>query len=504
MRRKKRRAKPGFALLEAMVFVILMLLLSAAMLAAAYNMHRRSVERVENDRAYNAAVAALKIAGNEIANGADPDAFKAETSYTLDVTPEGEARQTYAAITMRGEVGAVTVDGESFEGVQLTATATVADETETVRLTLQKVKAEVYPHTLFGAGFAGAFSSAAIPTLTLGPDTDLYLYGRSDPLELTGLTAGGNVTVQGAELTLRDSSVAGSVVSDSALTLANTLVGGDGASAGRLANVYSSAQVSLEAGARVDGDVYAPLVSSRGRVELLNGHSIYCNDKALDAFTVFDENGGGHLTTETAPAPLSRTGTLTFSGAGRWITPAGDPLKSPFPASGALSMFVPNFPVNMETHPVSGSPAGITAKPSATESDPNGTRGVLYRVADGAMLTLTGAQPAPGADGKPAVFVVLGEDSTLMLEGPGPFYLCVYGQGPFLADGRDNSTVKVDGGAVIYGSLQGVQLDVIDSEGLPNTLTVNYVQPYLTEYQAPGSAGYNQDTWRVVGYDRLA
>ena len=59
MRRQKRRAKPGFALLEALVFVILMLLLSAAMLAAAYNLHRRSVERIENDRAYNAAVAAL-------------------------------------------------------------------------------------------------------------------------------------------------------------------------------------------------------------------------------------------------------------------------------------------------------------------------------------------------------------------------------------------------------------------------------------------------------------
>ena len=96
MRRSKRRAKPGFALLEALVFVILMLLLSAAMLAAAYNLHRRSVERIENDRAYNAAVAALKMVGNAIAGGADPAAYEAETTYTLDVTPEGEAQQGYA------------------------------------------------------------------------------------------------------------------------------------------------------------------------------------------------------------------------------------------------------------------------------------------------------------------------------------------------------------------------------------------------------------------------
>ena len=182
MRRQKRRAKPGFALLEALVFVILMLLLSAAMLAAAYNLHRRSVERIENDRAYNAAVAALKMVGNAIAGGADPAAYEAETTYTLDVTPEGEAQQGYAQITMKGEVGTLTSNGESFEGVRLTAVATVAGETETVQLTLQKARAEAYPHTLYGAGFAGRISSP--PTLTLGPDTDLYLYGGGAAAEL--------------------------------------------------------------------------------------------------------------------------------------------------------------------------------------------------------------------------------------------------------------------------------------------------------------------------------
>ena len=40
--------------------------------------------------------------------------------------------------------------------------------------------------------------------------------------------------------------------------------------------------------------------------------------------------------------------------------------------------------------------------------------------------------------------------------------------------------------------------------GSPNSLTINYVQPYLAEYQSPSSAGYSADAWRVVGYERLS
>lgn len=499
MRRRKRRAKPGFALLEALVFVILMLLLSAAMLAAAYNLHRRSVERIENDRAYNAAVAALKMVGNDIAGGADPNHYKDETTYTLDVTPEGEAQQTYAQITMKGEVGMLNSNGEIFEGVRLTATATVAGETETVQLTLQKVKAEAYPHTLYGAGFAGHIASP--PALTLGPDTDLYLYGGGAAVELSGLTAGGNVVVQGAGLTLRDSSVAGSVVSDGAITLENTVVGGGTAGASpsqdRLANVYSSASVALATGAQIYGDVYAPLVSSRGKVELLgsaaDNHSIYSVERKLDEFTVFDAGGTGHLTTEQTP-DLSRTGVLTFSGAGQWVTVALDSLKSPFSADGSpLRMFVPNFPVTLKPTVITSSEEADAAPPS----DALNSQGTLYQVASGGHLTLHSA--APDATGKPAVFVVLAQNATLTLDGAGPFYLCVYGAGP-----SKNSIVKVLGGAAICGSLQGVGLDMILPPGFSNTLTINYVQPYLAEYQAPSSAGYSADAWRVVGYERLS
>ncbi len=497
MRRSKRRAKPGFALLEALVFVILMLLLSAAMLAAAYNLHRRSVERIENDRAYNAAVAALKMVGNAIAGGADPAAYEAEATYTLDVTPEGEAQQGYAQITMKGQVGKLTSNGETFEGVRLTAVATVAGETETVQLTLQKAKAEAYPHTLYGAGFAGRISSP--PTLTLGPDTDLYLYGGGAAAELSGLTAGGNVAVQGAGLTLRDSSVAGSVVSDGPVTLENTVVGGGTAGASpsqdRLANVYSSASVALATGAKIYGDVYAPLVSSRGGVELLasaaGDHSIYSAERKLDEFTVFEAGGTGHLTTEQA---LSRTGTLTFSGAGKWVTVAPDSLKSPFSADGSpLRMFVPNFPVTLAPTIVASSLTASAAPPSGALN----SQGALYQVASGGHLTLNSA--APDATGKPAVFVVLAQNATLTLAGTGPFYLCVYGAGP-----NENSVVKVLGGAQIYGSLQGVDLDMILPHGSPNSLAINYVQPYLAEYQSPSSAGYSADAWRVVGYERLS
>lgn len=496
MRRTKRRAKPGFALLEAMVFVLLMLLLGTAMLAAAYNMHRRSLERAENDRAYNAAVAALKIVGDDICqNAADADYaknnYEGERTYTLDLTPEGEAAQAYAQITMQGAAGKITLDGQEFDGLRLTATATVAGETETVELTMQRAGAEAYPHTLYGAGFAGYFSPGSLsdpPALTLGPDTDLYLYGGTAPLELAGLSAGGNVAAQGLELTLRDSSVAGSVVSDSPLTLENTLVGGSD-TLNRLSNVYSSASVALRAGTAINGNVYAPAVSSRGSVQILadptvGSHNIYCTEKQLDEFTVFDAEGSGHLTTDQTPQNLSRTGTLTFGGSGRWVSLAAGALQSPFPG-GALRMFVPNFPVDISLG------ALTDAEPPAGALN---ARGVLYQVPKGGMLTLNSAQ---GVEGTPAVFVVLEENATLYLSGAGPYYLCVYGQGP-----QAKSIVKAAGGAAIYGSLQGVELEVVPGEH-PNALTINYVQPSLAAYQAPSSAGYSQDVWRVVGYERI-
>lgn len=497
MQRRKRRAKPGFALLEAMVFVILMLLLGAAMLGAAYNMHRRSLERAENDRAYNAAVAALKMVGDSIAGGESPDRYLAENSYTLDVTPEGEtAAQAFAQVVIKGQKGTFSLGSDSYEGVRLTAAATVAGETETVQLTLQKAKAEPCPHTLFGAGFAGSFTASQHPTLTLGPDTDLYLYGfpGAGPVEFTGLTVGGNLIAQGVDLTLRDSSVAGSVVGSGALTLENTLVGGrapDPAAPSadpseRLSNVYSLTSAALGPGAQISGDVYAPLVSSRGSVRLLGGHSIYCADRQLDQFTVFDAAGGGHLTTDQ---DLSRTGTLTFEGAGRWKALPGA-LESPFPGADPLPMFVPNFPVTIPTTVVSANQTASSA-PATDE-------GVLYRVQNDRMLTLTGASPGPG--NAPATFVVLGEKSTLYLSGAGPFYLYVYGQGP-----DKECTVKVPSGAVICGSLQGVTLDFTESSpGGSFELTLQAMQPTRIEYQTPASAGYSRDVWRVVGYERVS
>ena len=190
------------------------------------------------------------------------------------------------------------------------------------------------------------------------------------------------------------------------------MVGGGTAGASpsqdRLANVYSSASVALATGAKIYGDVYAPLVSSRGGVELLasaaGDHSIYSAERKLDEFTVFEAGGTGHLTTEQA---LSRTGTLTFSGAGKWVTVAPDSLKSPFSADGSpLRMFVPNFPVTLAPTIVASSLTASAAPPSGALN----SQGALYQVASGGHLTLNSA--APDATGKPAVFVVLAQNAT--------------------------------------------------------------------------------------------
>ena len=44
------RRKKGFALLEVLIFIIILLVLSSSILASAANAHRRTVERTEADQ----------------------------------------------------------------------------------------------------------------------------------------------------------------------------------------------------------------------------------------------------------------------------------------------------------------------------------------------------------------------------------------------------------------------------------------------------------------------
>lgn len=500
MKQKKHSAKPGFALLEAVVFVLLMILLSTAMLAAAFNTHRRSVERIENDRAYYAAVTALKMAGNDIASNPGSSYLNAFTNSasTLSVTPEGETEQVHAQITMSGTGnGTVSIGGKDYDGVKLTATATVAGETETVEMLLQKAPAETYPHTLYGAGFAGRLSDdnltdTGMPTLLLGADTDLYLFNSpavslDDAFTLTKWEVGGNLAAQGIDLTLEGCSVAGSIISDKPLTLNDTQVGKK-LETRRLSNVYSTSTVHLNSGTKIFGNVYANTVSSYGDVEMIGG-SIFCNIRQLSQHTLFDAQGSAHLTTDTSPQRLSRTGTLRFTdGAGGWKTLNDAALSSPLanPLSDQLPMFVPNFPVDMKT-----------VAPDALNSFTPTNEAVLCNVPDGGFLTLSQAPASP--NGTPTIFVTLGKGATLALDGPRPFYLYVYGQGGKSVD--NGSLVRVKGGATIYGSLQNVILEVENPSAGP--VTINYVQPANLAYQAPASAGYTADQWHVVSIERV-
>ncbi len=220
-----KRRRPGFALLEVLVFLLVLLVLVAAILASAGNLHSRSVRRASSDRAYYAALAAVRMLAGDIADGTGSTAAFGETGMTLSVEDQGDMTVQVSS------TGAQLDSTTKLTFLTLKATATVGGETQTVELKMQQLpKDQIVPSALFGMGFAGRLDSYGATedfTWDLNTDADLCLAASpGDALSFEGIRVGGNLIIHGGgSLELTNSAVAGMIISDGDVTLNNTLVG---------------------------------------------------------------------------------------------------------------------------------------------------------------------------------------------------------------------------------------------------------------------------------------
>lgn len=498
---KKHTTKGGFALLEAVIFVVIISLLGSAMLAAAFNNYKNNVQRALNDRAYQAAVLALKMVGDEIATSSDLTFLDSFTDQPYTIKVDGTTHATVVVSSTKvGEITDPLPPFNKFTGVTLTAVCTIDDQTETVTLTLQRIEREAYPHTLFGAGFAGTLLTEDA-ALNFGPDTDLLLIkGSSDTLTLKSPTIGGNLVASGLALNVTDGAVGGTIVSNEPLHLMNTLVGvpisGDDiatpANDVRLAGVYTTDRLTIGGGSKIWGNLYAQTIAAIGKTALgkdleHTGFNAFYKTGYSAPETVWDKNKNAHTTNEDGGDPahlhdLVRSG-LRFASGGS-PQQLADSFTLDDPLAAPLRFFVPNFPADIPT-------VSITADDTRTPSEPINDTGVLYKVANNCTLTLN---EAPGFNSTPAIFVQLGEHSTLVLNTAADYYLFVYG------DEGGTSKVTAAGGSHIYGSMQQVSLEI---EGPAPSLFIDYTAPLQAAYQLPASAGYAKTVWRNLGYTRV-
>lgn len=481
-----RRRKPGFALLEVLVFLLVLLVLVAAILASAGNLHSRSVRRAESDRAYYAALAAARMLAGDIVEGTGGTAAFGDTTMTLTV----DGQDLPVTISSTGEQTDAATQ-QTF--LTLTATATVGDETQSVELKLQKLpQDEIVPATLFGMGFAGKLDSYDKNfEWEFGPDTDLCLTTSSgDALNFEEIRVGGNLIIHGGgSLTLTNSSVAGMIISDGDVTLNNTVVGEQKdplqTTRKRMTGVCvagDNKKLTLNPGTVLDGPAYADTIEAGDGVTV--DGNLYCNHKILREQTVFGYDGTARYTSEPK---LGRYGGLAFSGGHTWQTLKSDALAG---VKALLEqgppLFMPNFPADMPQETISTSTTKALSPPSS--------EGYLIRVKKDQSLTLTAAPP-PEEETRPAIFVILEENATLMLpDGQGSYYVNVYGLGD-LNDRAKSSVLKATENAIICGTLQNVELDTSN-----HYLPMSSQQPTKLAFQAPASQGRTSAGWAVVDY----
>lgn len=498
------RRKKGFALLEVLIFIIILLVLSSAILASAANAHRRTVQRTEADRAYHVALTAAKIfAQDAIENPGDAQAPYTDAAFVLQ---DGRGGSLDVTASSTGEVTEAGVTTLTF-----TVAATVGDATQQVSMTLQKLPPDVVPRALFGTGFAGRLADGT--RLDLEADSDLYLYGypADSAVQLENRRVGGNLAVQGAALTLQNSAVGGMVVTDGDAALENCRLGPQGydrPNGRRLSGVYAwGGTLGLAQGTSVQGDVYAQDVELDGLVEL--DGDLYCaGGKQQVQFSVLDHDGEAHLTSEQRPLDLSRLGQLRFSGAHTWrtLTDFDNVLE------GGPKLFRPNFPAGETVDLAAGLPADFAGRDTLTRAvidsdaalaiprqDTN-MGGLHLTVKSGATLTLTQCESFGWNYGlnRAGVFIELEDGAKLVLEGRKTFYAYVYGQGP------DAAAVTAAGGAVLYGTIQGAALEVTGSGPEADVFTIRHVDPVDLAYRAPASGGSSGESWAVIDYTKQA
>lgn len=508
MLRSKKNIKKGFILLEAVVFVTLMMVLGAAMLSASYNDRIRSLEYSTNNQAYNAALSALQL----LVDGESTRLLNGQDLQYLTSNSSGTNLSTQISITVPNTVSVeipvqieISSDDSQNNLYTLTAKATFANQSETVQMVVQMCPADTIPSllsrfgstehqpVLYGSGLAGKLTSSNNSNtfhLNFGADTDLYLFDTDtvDNLTLADSTIGGNVLIAGQasdtkSLTVENSSIGGILVANRNVTVSNSVFGNEktnisGADVTRLSGIYSIGKLTLNPGVSVNGNAYGNILRYEGGCSISG--SIYCKSQDLGD-VVYAADGSGLYTLTEGYRRGDSYGCQSSSA----ITPL--PWQD-FPVlSSTLPMYTPTFPSTMNIFEDSKSPENNV--------------GLYGIVSSGSSATIYNA-PACVVNGKPKVgsVIVLDSNATLTLTGKGPFYLMIYGS-------NTDSIVNVESGATIYGCLQNVTVNITTTGTDIPTLNLSYLEPITINnasiLNTPASNGKNTPYFQLVSVKRL-
>lgn len=509
MAHHKKHTKKGFILLEAVVFVTLMMVLGAAMLSASYNDRIRSLEYSTNNQAYNAALSALQL----LVDGESTRLLNGQDLQYLTSNSNNTELSTEISITVPNTTSVeipvqIRISSSNNNVYTLTATATVGTQTETLQMVVQYRSADTISSllysdentninsVLYGSGLAGKLTSSNSSNtfrLTLGPDTDLYLFEptNSNHLTFTDSTFGGNVLVANQTLTVKNSSVSGILVANSDLTITNSIFGNEatqvnGISNGtvnRLTGIYTTQTLTLTPGVSIAGDVYANTINYKGGCSFSENASIYFKER--DWGTAVYGNAGNSA--YSLADGYRRGDSYGYQNSTVNFKPLNKPLFNIFATP--LRMYIPTFPTTMQ-HFTDG-------------ATPENNIGLYATINTNPVATIINSAPACVIDNvsKVGSVVTLQENATLSLRGQGPFYLMVFGSGI-------SSTVQVDSGAQIYGCLQNVTVNIkTNTEADIPELKLSYVDPITLNQasilDAPASNGKTTPYFQLISIDRL-
>lgn len=474
--------KKGFAMLEVMIIIMVFMVLAASLFASAGAIHTRAVKRTNNNEAYYAALAAVKLMAGEVMNHENgtaavaltgsPGLSESETSISM-TTEEGETRNVPVKISSK------TV-GSSY--LTITAKATVNGQTENVSMTLQKRNALV-PDYPYGCGLMGKLSVKGAGSVSTGPDTDIYLQGyerveaEQESAEGGIKKVGGNLVVDGSlsekgiKLQLKDVQIGGMIISNDDVTLEHCVVGnkassnigsagftaGSAKTVNRKGGIYTTGALSLT-NCDIYGDIYAETFTASGKEDVWG----WINYKKWERknYTVWDSEGNAHDTTEPE---YRRNGEVNLKGTGSGLKKLLDNVQLKDLVPKAEDLFVPQVDGLGEESGVRVIYLKDGDYKELVRSDSGGDSG-------GVTVEVSGSY---GEDAPIETVIFMEEGSTLYIYG-GEMNVYIYGDGQ----------VDVNDDTVIYGGIQARNIYL----GSNCSLQINHGEPIDLSMRTPSSA----------------
>lgn len=457
--------KKGFAMLEVMIIIMVFMVLAASLFASAGAIHSRAVKRTNNNEAYYAALAAVKLMAGEVMNDENGVAAVTltsgldETETVISITTkEGTSRSIPVKIFSKAV-------GNRY--LTLTAKAEVGGQTENVSLTLQNRKTYV-PDYPYGCGLMGKVDLKVNSSITAGPDVDVYLTGYTDiDKTFEGIKAvGGNLVIdggrnpEGEQMRLKRMEVGGMIIANDDISLELCVVGNSkDKNSGRRGGIYTTGTLSLT-NCDIYGDVYANTFVGNGEENIFGeygyGSLNYVNWDPNN-YVVWDSE---RQSVNTSKPEYRRNSFVRADGGYKKIIDASG-LKDYLPKK--EDVFVPRA------------------------DERNGMK--ICRVDSGSDVFLDELVDNSGQEaGDPVEHVIYMEENSRLIIWPNGkpiFNVYVYGKGK----------VEINGDVTIYGGLQADSIIISNSE-----LKIFHGEPKDPAMKTPSSAvGFK--SWVPLDYN---